>query len=222
MSSSIAPRIDVISDAICPWCYIGKRQLERALALLAEKGLHFDVAWHPFQLNPDMPTEGWDRKEYRIQKFGSWEKSQAMDARITETAAGIGLEFHLDRLTRTPNTVNAHRAIWLAGQHGVQDAVLEALFKLYFVDGGDLGDVALLTETAVAAGLDRDALEAMYEGDEGRDVVLRGDAAARQGGISGVPSFLMGGYLLFSGALPAEQMAEAFAQAWQVLSTRAA
>ncbi len=222
MSSSIAPRIDVISDAICPWCYIGKRQLERALALLAEKGLHFDVAWHPFQLNPDMPVEGWDRKEYRIQKFGSWEKSQAMDARITETAAGIGLEFHLDRLTRTPNTVNAHRAIWLAGQHGVQDAVLEALFKLYFVDGGDLGDVALLTETAVAAGLDRDALVAMYEGDEGRDVVLRGDAAARQGGISGVPSFLMGGYLLFSGALPAEQMAEAFAQAWQVLSTRAA
>jgi predicted DsbA family dithiol-disulfide isomerase len=222
MSSSIAPRIDVISDAICPWCYIGKRQLERALALLAEKGLHFDVAWHPFQLNPDMPAEGWDRKEYRIQKFGSWEKSQAMDARITETAAGIGLEFHLDRLTRTPNTVNAHRAIWLAGQHGVQDAVLEALFKLYFVDGGDLGDVALLTETAVAAGLDRDALVAMYEGDEGRDVVLRGDAAARQGGISGVPSFLMGGYLLFSGALPAEQMAEAFAQAWQVLSTRAA
>lgn len=222
MSSSIAPRIDVISDAICPWCYIGKRQLERALALLAEKGLHFDVAWHPFQLNPDMPAEGWDRKEYRIQKFGSWEKSQAMDARITETAAGIGLEFHLDRLTRTPNTVNAHRAIWLAGQHGVQDAVLEALFKLYFVDGGDLGDVALLTETAVAAGLDRPALDAMYAGDAGRDVVLRGDAAARQGGISGVPSFLMGGYLLFSGALPAEQMAEAFAQAWQVLSTRAA
>ena len=222
MSSSIAPRIDVISDAICPWCYIGKRQLERALALLAEKGLRFDVAWHPFQLTPDMPAEGWDRKEYRIQKFGSWEKSQAMDARITETAAGIGLEFHLDRLTRTPNTVNAHRAIWLAGQHGVQDAVLEALFKLYFVEGGDLGDVALLTETAVAAGLDRDALVAMYEGDEGRDVVLRGDAAARQGGISGVPSFLMGGYLLFSGALPAEQMAEAFAQAWQVLSTRAA
>lgn len=222
MSSSIAPRIDVISDAICPWCYIGKRQLERALALLAEKGLRFDVAWHPFQLNPDMPAEGWDRKEYRIQKFGSWEKSQAMDVRITETAAGIGLEFHLDRLTRTPNTVNAHRAIWLAGQHGVQDAVLEALFKLYFVEGGDLGDVALLTETAVAAGLDRDALVAMYEGDEGRDVVLRGDAAARQGGISGVPSFLMGGYLLFSGALPAEQMAEAFAQAWQVLSTRAA
>jgi predicted DsbA family dithiol-disulfide isomerase len=222
MSSSIAPRIDVISDAICPWCYIGKRQLERALAMLAEKGLHFDVAWHPFQLNPDMPAEGWDRKEYRIQKFGSWEKSQAMDARITETAAGIGLEFHLDRLTRTPNTVNAHRAIWLAGQHGVQDAVLEALFKLYFVEGGDLGDVALLTETSVAAGLDRAALDAMYAGGEGREVVLRGDAAARQGGISGVPSFLMGGYLLFSGALPAEQMAEAFAQAWQVLSTRAA
>lgn len=222
MTSSVAPRIDVVSDAVCPWCYIGKRQLERALAILAEKDLRFDVAWHPFQLNPDMPAEGWDRQEYRIAKFGSLEKSQQLDARITETAAGVGLDFHLERLTRTPNTVNAHRAIWLAGRHGVQDAVMEALFRLYFVEGGDLGDTVLLTRTAAAAGLDRAALEAMYAGEDGRDVVLRGDAAARRGGISGVPSFLMGGYLLFSGALPAEQMAEAFAHAWKVLNTQAA
>jgi predicted DsbA family dithiol-disulfide isomerase len=222
MSQTIAPRIDVVSDAICPWCYIGKRQLERALALLEPQGLRFDVAWHPFQLNPDMPREGVDRAAYRIAKFGSAEKSRELDARITETAAGVGLEFHLDRLTRTPNTLDAHRAVWLAGQHGVQDAVMEALFRLYFIEGGDLGDRALLADTAAAAGLDRAALEAMYAGEEGLEVVLRGDAAARQGGISGVPSFLMGGYLLFSGALPAEQMAEAFAHAWKVLSARAA
>jgi len=222
MPQPIAPRIDVVSDAICPWCYIGKRQLERALAQLAERDLRFDVAWHPFQLNPDMPEGGWDRTEYRVQKFGSLEKSLALDARITETASGVGLGFHLDRLTRTPNTVAAHRAIWLAGQHGVQDAVVEAIFKLYFVEGGDLGDTALLTETAAAAGLDRTALEAMYAGEDGRDVVLSGDAAARRGGISGVPSFLMGGYLLFSGALPADQMAEAFAHAWNVLNSQAA
>ncbi len=222
MPTEIARRIDVVSDAICPWCYIGKRQLERALALLAPQGLTFDVAWHPFQLNPDMPAEGVDRLSYRIAKFGSLEKSQQLDARITETAAGLGLDFHLDRLTRTPNTVDAHRAIWLAGRHGVQDAVVEALFNLYFVQGGDLTDIALLTETAAAAGLDRAALQAMYAGDDGRDVVLSGDAAARRGGISGVPSFLMGGYLLFSGAVPAEQMAEAFSHAWNVLSTQAA
>lgn len=124
MSATIAPRIDIISDAICPWCYIGKRQLERALPILAEQGLNFAVAWHPFQLNPDMPQAGYDRREYRIAKFGSLEKSRELDARITETAAALGLEFHLDRLTRTPNTVAAHRTIWLAGQHGVQDAMV--------------------------------------------------------------------------------------------------
>ncbi|MCC6717543.1 MAG: DsbA family oxidoreductase [Acetobacteraceae bacterium] len=222
MSATIAPRIDIISDAICPWCYIGKRQLERALPILAEQGLNFAVAWHPFQLNPDMPQAGYDRREYRIAKFGSLEKSRELDARITETAAALGLEFHLDRLTRTPNTVAAHRTIWLAGQHGVQDAVVEALFDAYFCQGTDLGDTALLTDLAANAGLDRAALEQMFASDAGIDVVLQGDASARRGGISGVPSFLMGNYVLFSGAVPAEQMAEAFAQAWKVLSTRAA
>lgn len=221
-SGAIVPRIDIVSDAICPWCYIGKRQLERALPLLLDQGLEFQVAWHPFQLNPDMPPEGTDRAQYRLAKFGSAEKSRELDARITETAAGLGLEFHLDRLTRTPNTVDAHRTIWLAGRHGVQDAVVEALFEAYFCQGADLTDTGLLTELASAAGLERAALAAMFAGDEGREVVLQGDMAARRGGISGVPSFLMGGYLLFSGAVPAEQMAQAFARAWKVLSTRAA
>lgn len=216
------PRIDIVSDAICPWCYIGKRQLERALPMLREQGLEFDIAWHAFQLNPDMPAEGYDRREYRIAKFGSWEKSQAMDARITETAASLGLEFHMDRLTRTPNTVQAHRTIWLAGEHGVQDAVVEALFRAYFCEGADLGDTALLTETAAAAGLDRAALDEMFATDQGRDLVLQEDLAARRGGISGVPSFLMQGHMLFSGAQPAEQMAQAFTRAWTILSSRAA
>jgi len=222
MPEAIAPRIDIVSDVICPWCYIGKRQLERALPMLRDQGLEFEVVWHPFQLNPDMAVEGADRLQYRIAKFGSLEKSQAMDARISETAAGLGLDFHLDRLTRTPNTLNAHRAIWLAGQHGVQDAVVEALFEAYFGQGADLCDTALLTSIAATAGLDRAALEAMYAGDNGLDIVQQGDIAARRGGISGVPSFMMGGYLLFSGAVPAEQMAQAFAHAWKVLNARAA
>jgi len=222
MPEAIAARIDIVSDVICPWCYIGKRQLERALPMLRDQGLEFEVVWHPFQLNPDMAAEGADRLQYRIAKFGSLEKSQAMDARISETAAGLGLDFHLDRLTRTPNTLNAHRAIWLAGQHGVQDAVVEALFEAYFGQGADLCDTALLTSIAATAGLDRAALEAMYAGDNGLDIVQQGDIAARRGGISGVPSFMMGGYLLFSGAVPAEQMAQAFAHAWKVLNARAA
>ena len=222
MPEPIAPRIDIVSDVICPWCYIGKRQLERALPMLRDQGLEFQVAWHAFQLNPDMAPEGTDRLSYRIAKFGSLEKSQQLDAHITETAAGLDLDFHLDRLTRTPNTVAAHRAIWLAGQHGVQNAVVEALFDAYFRQGADLADAALLTDIAAAAGLDRAALEAMYAGSDGRDVVLQSDMAARRGGISGVPSFMMGGYLLFSGAVPAEQMVQAFVHAWKVLNAQAA
>ena len=114
-------RIDVISDVICPWCYVGKRQLERAFDLLEKQHLRFTVAWHPFQLNPDMPREGVDRAEYRLAKFGSLERSQQLDERLTETAATVGLEFHLDRLTRTPNTLNAHRLIRFAGQRGLQE-----------------------------------------------------------------------------------------------------
>jgi len=118
-------RIDVISDVVCPWCYVGKRQLERGLDLLEKQHLRFTVAWHPFQLNPDMPREGVDRAQYRIAKFGSLERSQQLDERITETAATVGLEFHLDRLTRTPNTLNAHRLIRFAGQRGLQDGVVK-------------------------------------------------------------------------------------------------
>src|SRR5262249_22920137 len=109
MSVAPAGRIDVISDAICPWCYIGKRHLEQALKILEEHKLLFTVAWHPFQLNPDMPPEGVDRQQYRIAKFGSAERSQQMDERITEVAAGVGIAFHLEKLTRTPNTLKAHR-----------------------------------------------------------------------------------------------------------------
>ena len=222
MTAPIVPRIDVISDAICPWCYIGKRQLERALALLEPQGLKFQIAWHPFQLNPDMPPEGTDRLQYRIAKFGSLEKSLALDARISETAATLGLDFHLDRLTRTPNTLAAHRTIWLAAQHGVQDAVMEAIFNAYFCQGADLTNPEVLTTLAITAGIDRAVMDEMFATDLGRDIVLEGDSTARRGGISGVPSFLMGGYLLFSGAIPAEQMAEAFANAWKVLNAKAA
>jgi predicted DsbA family dithiol-disulfide isomerase len=217
-----AGRIDVISDVICPWCYIGKRQLERALDILEQHKLRFTVAWHPFQLNPDMPAEGADRKQYRIAKFGSLERSQQMDARITEVAAGVGIEFHLDKLTRTPNTLKAHRLIRLAGQRGVQDGVVESLFDGYFCNGADLGDDKVLADLGHRGGLDYDAALAMLQGDEGAREVAAGDQMARNCGIQGVPSFALQGHVLFSGAVPGEEMADTFRRAWELLKSKAA
>jgi predicted DsbA family dithiol-disulfide isomerase len=215
-------RIDVISDAICPWCYIGKRHLESALALLDKQGLHFTVAWHPFQLNPDMPREGVDRAQYRLAKFGSAERSRQLDERITETAASVGLEFHLDKLTRTPNTLDTHRLIRLAGQHGVQDGVVEALFEGYFCDGADIGNAEVLTRLGVEGGLERDDIAAMLASDAGLKEVTAADRMARNAGIQGVPSFALQGHVLFSGAVPADEMAQAFRRAWEILKNRAA
>jgi predicted DsbA family dithiol-disulfide isomerase len=221
----IAPagRIDVISDAICPWCYIGKRHLERALEILeARHKLRFDVAWHPFQLNPDMAVEGVDRAKYRAAKFGSAERSRQMDERITETAATVGIEFHLDKLTRTPNTVKAHRLIRFAGEKGVQDAVVEALFDSYFCNGADIGDDKVLADVGHRGGLDYESVLAMLASDEGLREVLAGDQMARNCGIQGVPSFALQGHVLFSGAVPAEEMADSFRRAWELLKNKAA
>ena len=215
-------RLDIVSDAICPWCYVGKRHMEAALAMLAAEGIRFDMKWNPFQLNPDMPLEGVERRAYRIQKFGSWEKSQQLDARITDAAAGAGLEFHMERLTRTPNTLKAHRLIALAGREGVQDAVMEALFQSYFLNGGDIGDDTVLLDCAAQGGLDRAKVATFLATDEGLAEIQAQEHAARSAGVSGVPSFFLEGHSLFSGAMPAEQMAQAFRHAHKVLSERQA
>jgi len=215
-------RLDIISDAICPWCYIGKRQLERALPILAGQGMQLDVHWHPYQLNPDMPAEGVDRAAYRLAKFGDTERTEQMDARVAEAGAAVGLEIRHALMRRTPNTVAAHRVIWLAERHGVQDAVVEALFAAYFCEGKDIGDIPTLVETAAAAGLGAASAAAMLAGEEGLKEVLGEDAMARRSGIDGVPCFTMMGHVLFSGAVPAETMAEAFAKAWRILSSQAA
>jgi predicted DsbA family dithiol-disulfide isomerase len=217
-----AGRIDVISDAICPWCYIGKRHLERAIDILEKGGTRFSVAWHPFQLNPDMPAEGVDRQKYRIAKFGSLERSRQLDQRITETAAAVGLEFHLEKLTRTPNTIKAHRLIRMAGQKAAQDEVVEALFDGYFCRGADIGDSKTLAEIGHKGGLDYEAVLAMLAGDEHTKEVLAGDQMARNAGIQGVPSFALQGHVLFSGAVPADEMASSFHRAWELLKSRAA
>jgi len=214
-------RIDIVSDAICPWCYIGKRQLERALTTLSQEGLEFSVHWNPFQLNPDMPKEGRDRIAYRIQKFGSAERARELDQRVADAAANVGLELRQDLMLRTPNTLDAHRLIWLAGREGKQDAVVEALFAAYFTQGRDVGDAEVLADCAAAGGMDRAAVAAFLAGDVAAQEMLAADRAAREAGVNGVPSFFLDGYGLYSGAMPAETMAEALRKGNQILRQRA-
>jgi predicted DsbA family dithiol-disulfide isomerase len=220
--SPAGQRIDIVSDAICPWCYIGKRQLERALETLAQEGLHFLVHWNPFQLNPDMPKEGRDRAAYRAQKFGDPERVRQMDERVTGAAANVGLAFRLDLIRRTPNTLDAHRLIWLAGREGMQDPVMEAVFVAYFTQGRDIGDRDVLADCAAQGGMDRAAVADFLAGDVAAKEMLAADRAAREAGVNGVPSFFLDGYGLYSGAMPAETMAEALRKGNQILRQRAA
>jgi predicted DsbA family dithiol-disulfide isomerase len=215
-------RIDIVSDAICPWCYIGKRQLERALEILAQEHLHFSVHWNPFQLNPDMPKDGRDRAAYRAMKFGSTERAHELDERVASAAANVGLAFRLDLMLRTPNTLDAHRLIWLAGRQGVQDSAMETVFAAYFTQGRDVGDRDVLADCAAQAGMDRAAAADFLAGDVAAKEMLAADRAAREAGVSGVPSFFLDGYGLYSGAMPAETMADALRKGHQILRQRAA
>ena len=205
-------QVEIVSDAICPWCYVGKRQFERALANLPD-GVAVEVRWKPFQLNPDMPAQGVERRDYRIRKFGSWEHSQRLDAQVAAAAAQVGIGMRHDLMRRTPNTFDAHRLIWLAGREGAQDAVVEALFSAYFVEGRDIGDRAVLADIAVRAGVDKAGAEAFLAGDEGAPEVSAEEIAARRRGLNGVPSFIVNGQPAFSGALPAELMLDGILRA---------
>src|SRR3954469_3680645 len=160
----MAHTVDTISDIICPWCFIGKRRLEKALAAQEHE---VKVRWLPFQLNPQMPKEGVSRREYRTRKFGSWERSLELDAQVAAAGAGEGIHFTFDRIERTPNTLDAHRLIRLAGQEGVQDAVVEALFRAYFTEGRDLSDPQILLDVVAGAGLDRGRAEVELDSGDG-------------------------------------------------------
>jgi predicted DsbA family dithiol-disulfide isomerase len=208
-AAAVGPVLDIsiVSDAICPWCYVGKRRFEKALALLGPD-FRARVTWRPFELNPDMPKEGIPRNEYRMRKFGSLEYSQQLDAQVAAGGAQEGIEFRHDRMLRTPNSFNAHRLIWLAGREGVQYALVEILFRAYFTDGRDVGDFDTLAELAAEAGMDPARVRTFLEGQEGADDVRRDEAVAQPAGISGVPAFIANGYLLFSGAQRPDAIAQ--------------
>lgn len=217
-----AGRLEIVSDAICPWCWIGKAHLDRALAMLAEDGLTFELGWLPYQLNPDMPAGGVDRAAYRAQKFGSPERAAELDAQVAEAGGTAGLTFRHDLMARTPNTVEAHRLVRLAGPSGLQHAVMGRVFRAYFQEGEDIGERSVLARLGAEAGLDDEAIAAFSAGEAARDEVVAESRALAQAGINGVPSFLLDRHLLFSGAMPGARMAEAFRQAVAILRSRAA
>ena len=197
--------IEVISDAICPWCWVAKRRLDRAIAALAPD-VTASVTWSPFELNPEMPKAGVDRRAYRSAKFGSWQRSQELDSQVAAAGRSDGLVFNHDKIGRTPNTVDAHRLIWLAGQQGKQDGVIEGLFAAYFNEGRDIGDPAVLADIGASAGLDHTRIGSMLASDEGLAEVRSELQRAQDLGVSGVPTVLIDGAPLFSCAIRAELM----------------
>ena len=204
--------VDVISDVICPWCYIGKRRLEKAIAAF-EGQQEVRVRWLPFQLNPTMPKEGISRKEYRIRKFGSWERSLELDAKVVAVGETEGIHFAFDRIERTPNTVDAHRLIWLADQQGCQDAVVEALFRAYFTEGRDISNRQTLIDVVAEAGLERQLAEAMLNSDEGMDAIKEAEELSRRHRVDGVPFFIINNKITLSGAQQPDAFLDAFREA---------
>lgn len=203
--------IHVVSDVVCPWCYIGKRRLAKALDLLGRKDVQ--VRWTAFQLNPNAPEDGWNRREYRTAKFGSLEVSQRLEDRVVAAGAQEQLNFRFDGVDKTPNTFNAHRLIWLAGRAGLQEAVVEGLFRAYFVEGRNVGDRAVLREIGIGGGLAAGLVDQMFETDLGTAEVSRDEAGARAQGVSGVPTFFLNGTAVTSGAHPPELLASMLAPA---------
>ncbi len=199
-------KLDIISDPICPWCYIGKANLDRAIQ---NSGLNpFDIEWRIFQLNPDMPPEGADRKEYLETKFGGPERAQAIYGRIRDAAAESGLDVHFDKIKRTPNTMDAHRLIRWSRSTGNQNALVDQLFHRYFENGEDISDRQILLDAAVSIGLERDVVDQLLDGDADRKELADEDVAAREMGVGGVPCFIVGGRYVLQGAQPAETWAK--------------
>ena len=191
-------KLDILSDPICPWCYIGKNNLDKVLA--QEPINPFTIEWHPFQLNPDMPTAGMDRQEYLEKKFGGKQNAYRVYSRISSTAVKAGLNLELQLIKKTPNTINAHRLIHWAGLEGVQNSVVSALFESYFVKGEDIGDFSTLTEIAVSVGLDEQLISKLLEGEAIVDEIKQRDANSRERGVTGVPTFIVANTHVLPGA----------------------
>jgi len=204
--------VEVYSDIVCPWCYVGKRRLERALAQL-NGGAHARITWRPFQLNPTMSSDGMDRIAYLKAKFGSLEAFGQMEEQLLAAGADEQIPFAFEKIQRTPKTFAAHRLVWYAEQQGKQDSVVDALFRGYFLEGKNIGDVTTLTHVAAEAGLDRTETEEFLASDKGVVEVKAEEAVGRQLGIRGVPYFVLNGSISISGAQPPDMFVSAIRQA---------
>lgn len=190
--------IDIFSDPVCPWCFIGTRRLWRALD--ARPALNPTIRWRPFQLNPAMSPEGMDRRSYLVSRFGSLAEAERLYANVGHVGALEGIDFRFDEIDTTPSTVNAHRLVRYAETFDRHVAVADAIFAAYFLDGRDIGSVDVLTGLSVEAGLDAAAVHAFLDSDEGVDAVRGEDMRARQLGIESVPCFIVDKRFVIAGA----------------------
>jgi predicted DsbA family dithiol-disulfide isomerase len=203
--------IIVVSDVVCPWCFIGKRRLEKALALKPQ--LHAEVHFHPYFLNDWIPREGLSRNEYLTRKFGSPERYHGIAQRVVAAAAQEGLTYNAAGIARQPNTLDCHRLIRWAGEIGRAPEMKQHLMNLYFTEGADLTDRDVLVSAAAECGLDANEVRARLASDQDVDVVTQAAEAAKQAGIDGVPTFILGGVLAVSGAQDPAYLAEAIERA---------
>ncbi|HWC93287.1 MAG TPA: DsbA family oxidoreductase [Pseudolabrys sp.] len=213
-------RIDVVSDVVCPWCFIGKRRLENALALKPE--IPVEVHWHPYFLNDWIPREGMSREEYLTTKFGSPERYKGIAQRVSAAAAAEGLVYASDKMKRQPNTTDCHRLIMWADAQGKAPAMKQKLMDLYFTEGADLTDRETLVKAAADVGLDADAVRGDLAGDKDVDAVGGEAQRAKEAGIDGVPCFIFAGKYAVSGAQAPEYLAEMIERAALETGTQAA
>lgn len=204
--------VDIVSDVVCPWCYVGKRRLEEALAMTPD--LDIDLRWRPFQLDASIPPGGISREEYVNRKFGP-DRAKEIYARIRGVGAEAGIPFAFEKIMRSPNTLDAHRLLRWALEAGCQEMLKERLLKLYFIEGADVGDHDVLARAAADCGMDAQTVRQRLATDEDVDAVRADIDAAQRMGVNGVPFFIINGRYGVSGAQSAETLAQAFRQASQ-------
>ena len=214
MSAGIPPQtltIDIISDVVCPWCYVGKRKLEAALALKAD--VPVQLRWHPYQLDPTIPQGGLPRRDYMEKKFGSTGRLAEIHERLETVGRESHIPFAFGKIEHSPNTLDAHRLIRWAESAGVQDAVVERLFRAYFEEGADIGDHAVLLRVAGESGMDAGIVQNLLAGDSDADAVRADIAQAQRLGVNGVPFFIIGGRFAVSGAQSTQVLVKAIESA---------
>ena len=207
--------IDVVSDVVCPWCYVGEKRLEAALA---EAPQPVALRWRPYQLDPTIPEGGLDRAEYMEKKFGKSGRLQSVHDNLTRLGADVGIPFAFDKIKRAPNTLDAHRLIRWANSAGVQGKVVDRLFRTYFVEGRDIGDPAVLIDIASECGLDARLVEKLLAEEADVDLVREEIAQAQAIGVTGVPFFIFAGRLGVPGAQDPSVLLRAMAQARQAMN----